>query len=334
MDEQIDRSFNEVVQLIQSARQQAFQVANTALIDLYWQVGEYLSGKIADQGWGKAVIQQLADYLQRTNPDLRSFSAQNLWRMRQFYEEYRDAPILSALLRELPWTHNLSILGKCKRPEEREFYLRLAARERWSSRELDRQITACLFERAVLNPPKASAALQDLYPTAGQVFKDSYLLDFLNLGNSHSESDLQRGLIADLKQFLMELGRDFCFVGEEYQLQVGGRDFRLDLLFFHRELQCLVAFELKIDEFQPEYLGKLAFYLEALDRDMKKPHENPSIGVLLCAGKDSEVVEYALNSTLSSTIVAEYQTKLPDRTLLKRKLAEFYALEMTRFATE
>ncbi len=330
MSEHIDPSFNEVVHLIQSARQRAFQAVNTALIDLYWQVGEYISRKIADEVWGKAVIQQLAEHLQRTNPDLRGFSAQNLWRMRQFYEAYQEAPILSALLRELPWTHNLSIMGKCKRSEEREFYLRLAAREKWSSRELDRQISGCLFERVVLNPPKVSAALQELHPKAEQVFKDSYLLDFLNLPDSHSESDLQKGLIADLKRFLMELGRDFCFVGEEYLLQVGGRDFRLDLLFYHRELQCLVAFELKIDEFQPEYLGKLAFYLEALDRDVKKPQENPSIGVLLCAGKDSEVVEYALNRTLSPAMVADYQTKLPDRALLQRKLAEFYELETTK----
>jgi predicted nuclease of restriction endonuclease-like (RecB) superfamily len=330
MSEHIDPSFSEVVHLIQSARQRAFQAVNTVLIDLYWQVGEYISRKIADEAWGKAVIQQLAKHLQCTNPDLRGFSAQNLWRMRQFYEAYQEAPILSALLRELPWTHNLSILGKCKRPEEREFYLRLAAREKWSSRELDRQISGCLFERVILNPPKVSAALQELHPTAEQVFKDSYLLDFLNLPDSHSESDLQKGLIADLKRFLMELGRDFCFVGEEYLLQVGGRDFRLDLLFYHRELQCLVAFELKIDEFQPESLGKLAFYLEALDRDVKKPQENPSIGVLLCAGKDSEVVEYALNRTLSPAMVADYQTKLPDRALLQRKLAEFYELETTK----
>jgi predicted nuclease of restriction endonuclease-like (RecB) superfamily len=330
MSKHIDPSFSEVVYLIQNARQRAFQAVNTALIDLYWQVGKYISRKIADEVWGKAVIQQLAEHLQRTNPDLRGFSAQNLWRMRQFYEAYQEAPILSALLRELPWTHNLSIMGKCKRLEEREFYLHLAAREKWSSRELDRQISGCLFERVVLNPPKVSAALQELHPTAEQVFKDSYLLDFLNLPDSHSESDLQKGLIADLKRFLMELGRDFCFVGQEYLLQVGGRDFRLDLLFYHRELQCLVAFELKIDEFQPEYLGKLAFYLEALDRDVKKPQENPSIGVLLCAGKDSEVVEYALNRTLSPAMVADYQTKLPDRALLQRKLAEFYELETTK----
>lgn len=144
---------------------------------------------------------------------------------------------------------------------------------------------------------------------------------------SHSESDLQKGLVADLKRFLLELGRDFCFVGEAFQLQVGGKDFFLDLLFFHRGLSCLVAFELKIDDFKPEYVGKLAFYLEALDRDVRKPNERPSVGVLLCKSKNNEVVEYALSRTLSPALVAEYQTRLPDKELLQRKLAEFYELE-------
>ena len=142
----------------------------------------------------------------------------------------------------------------------------------------------------------------------------------------HSEADLQRGLVEKLKQFLIELGRDFCFVGSQYPLQVGGRDFFLDLLFFNRRLQCLVAFELKIDEFQPEHLGKLEFYLEALDRDVRKPHERPSIGVLLCATKDHEVVEYALSRAMSPALVAEYQTRLPDKKLLQAKLHEFYQL--------
>lgn len=232
-------------------------------------------------------------------------------------------------MRQLPWAHNLLILGRCKRAEEREFYLRLAVKERWAKRELERQLNGALFERAVLAPPKVSALLRQLHPAAGSLFKDTYMLDFLDLPEGHSEGDLQRGLVANLKRFLIELGRDFAFVGEEYLLQVGGRDFRLDLLFFHRELQCLVAIELKIEEFQPEHLGKLEFYLEALDRDVRKPHERPSIGVLLCATKDSEVVEYALSRTASPTLIAEYQTQLPDRTLLLQKLHEFYELAMS-----
>ena len=248
--------------------------------------------------------------------------------MRQFFDTYRRETKVAALLRQLPWTHNLLILSKCKRTEEREFYLRLAVREKWGSRELERQLNGALFERAVLAPPKVSPLVTQLHPAAGSVFKDTYLLDFLDLPEGHSEGDLQHGLVGNLKKFLIELGRDFAFVGEQYVLQVGGRDFRLDLLFFHRELQCLVAFDLKIEEFQPEHLGKLEFYLEALDRDVRKAHERPSIGVLLCATKDSEVVEYALSRSASPALIAEYQTRLPDKKLLQRKLHEFYQLAL------
>ena len=246
--------------------------------------------------------------------------------MRQFYETYRHEKKVAPLVRQLSWTHNLLILSRSKRPEEREFYLRLATNEKWSSRELERQLNSALFERTVLSPAKVSAVLTQLHPAAENVFKDTYLLDFLDLPDRHSEADLQQALTANLRRFLLELGRDFSFVGEQYLLQVGGKDFRLDLLFYHRELQCLVALELKIDEFQPEYLGKLEFYLEALDRDVRKPHERPSIGVLLCATKNNEVVEYALSRALSPTLIAEYQTRLPDKRLLQAKLHEFYEL--------
>ncbi len=246
--------------------------------------------------------------------------------MRQFYETYRGDEKVSALLRQLPWTHNLLILGKSKRAEEREFYLRLATSEKWSSRELERQINGALFERVVMSPTKVSAPLTLLHPDAATVFKDSYLVEFLDLPPWHSEADLQRGLVEQLKKFLIELGRDFCYVGSHYPFQVGGRDFELDLLFFHRALNCLVAFELKVMEFEPEHLGKLQFYLEALDRNMKKPHEQPAIGVLLCATKNHEVVEYALSRAMSPALVAEYQTRLPDKKLLQAKLHEFYQL--------
>ena len=191
---------------------------------------------------------------------------------------------------------------------------------------MERQLKGALFERTVLSPPKTSPAVKQIYPAAETIFKDTYLLDFLDIPADHSESELQHSLVAKLKRFLIELGRGFAFVGEQYLLQVGGRDFRLDLLFYHRELQCLVAFDLKIDEFQPEQLGKMEFYLEALDRDVRKPHERPSIGVLLCATKDNEVVEYSLSRSLSPALIAEYQTALPDKHLLQRKLHEFYQL--------
>lgn len=230
----------------------------------------------------------------------------------------------------MPWTHNLVILGRCKSPEERKFYLETAARERWSRRELERQVDGGLFLHAVANPAQASAVVAAIQPVVGNVFKDGYLLEFLDLPQDHSERDLRRGIVADLRRFLLELGRDFCFVGEEYRLQVGKKDFSVDLLFFHRGMSCLVAFELKVGEFAPADLGQLSFYLEALDRDHRKPHEGPAIGELLCAGKDRDVVEYALSRTLSPALVADYRTAMPAKAFLEAKLAEFHRLAEER----
>jgi len=324
--------FDVILGLIDAARTRALAAVNTELIDLYWRIGEHISQRIAANGWGEGTVEALAEYIRKRQPNVRGFSASNLWRMKQFFETYRDLPKLAALLRELSWSHNLAIMSRCKRDEEREFYLRLATKERWSLRELQRQLAGGLFERVVLSPTKLSAPLAELHPAAAAVFKDSYLVEFLDLPGNHSEDDLEQGLIEHLKQFLIELGRDFCFVGSQYPIQVGGRDFALDLLFFNRALNALVALELKIDEFQPEHLGKLQFYLEALDRDVKKPHEQPSIGVLLCASKNHEVVEYALSRTMSPALVAEYQTRLPDKTLLQAKLHEFYELAQEQAA--
>lgn len=316
--------FAEISQLIAAAKRHAVKAVNTTLIDLYWQVGQIISRKIDASEWGDGVVAQLAEHIARTQPGLRGFTRPNLFRMRQFYEAYRDDEKVSALLRQLPWTHNLIILSQGKRPEEREFYLRQAISEKWSSRELERQLKAALFERTVLHPVKVSAVVRQTHPDALGVFKDSYLVEFLELPQGHAEADLHHGLLQRLKDFLIELGRDFCFVGSEFPLQVGGRDFALDLLLFHRGLNCLVAIELKVGRFEPEYLGKLDFYLEALDRDVKKPHERPTLGVLLCASKDDEVVEYALSRSLSPALIAEYQTQLPDKALLQAKLHEFY----------
>jgi predicted nuclease of restriction endonuclease-like (RecB) superfamily len=321
---QQEAGFADIAQLIVAARQHALQAVNTALIELYWNIGERISRKISTAEWGDGVVQQLALYLAQTQPGIRGFTRRNLFRMRQFYEAYPNPEIVTAVLTQLPWTHHLIILSQSKRPEEREFYLRLATQERWSSRQLERQFKAALFERTVLTPPKVSPVAAQIHPDAASVFRDSYLVEFLNLPEGHAEADLHRGLLAQLKNFLIELGRDFCFVGSEYPLQVGGRDFALDLLFFHRGLNSLVAIELKVGRFEPEYLGKLDFYLEALDRGLKKPHENPAIGVLLCASKDDEVVEYALSRSSSPALIAEYQTQLPDKALLRAKLHELY----------
>ena len=317
--------FDEIAALISAARLRAVQAVNTTLIELYWQVGQTISRKIGQAQWGDGVVAELAGHLARTQPGLRGFTTRNLFRMRQFYEAYRDDEKVASLARQLPWTHNLIILNQSQRLEEREFYLRQAIREKWSSRELERQFKTALFERTVLSPAKVTAVLSQTHPDALSVFKDSYLVEFLDLPQGHLEADLHQGLLLQLRNFLIELGRDFCFVGSEYPLQVGGRDFALDLLFFHRGLNCLVAIELKVGRFEPEYLGKLGFYLEALDRDVKKPHEQPAIGVLLCASKDEEVVEYALSRSLSPALIADYQMQLPDKALLQAKLHELYA---------
>ncbi len=322
-----EESFSEVVELIRSARKRALQAVNTELIDLYWRIGEHLHRKIENDGWGKGTIVRLAAFIAQREPALRGFSPQNLWRMRNFFQAYESDQKLSPLVRVLPWTHNTIILAQSKSAEEREFYLRMAIQEGWSKRELERQFRMAAFERTILHPPQISSALRELHGgSAENLFKDSYVVEFLNLPEAYDESDLQKSLIGSLKNFLFELGRDFCFIGSEYPVQVGNRDFALDLLFFHRGLNCLVAFELKVGRFEPEHLGKLSFYLEALDKDHRKPHENPSIGVLLCATKDSEVVEYALSRTLSPALIAEYQTQMPDKKILAAKLHEFYAL--------
>jgi predicted nuclease of restriction endonuclease-like (RecB) superfamily len=297
--------------------------ANTTLIDLYWQLGKTLSEKVKSEDWGKGVVKQLAAYIAQTDPTLKGFSDKNLWRMKQFYEAYGEDEKLSTLVRQLPWSHNLAIFSRCKTQAERDFYLTLAISKKYSFRELDRQISVSTFERSTLAAPKLSTVSRELHPSLNLAFKDNYVLEFLGLPEAHSESDLQTALTRKMKSFILELGGDFIFMGEQYRLQVGHQDFYIDLLFYHRGLAALVAFELKIGKFSPEHLGQLNFYLEALDRDIKKPHENPSIGVLLCRDKDDEVVEYALSRNLSPALVAHYQLQLPDKKLLQAKLHQF-----------
>lgn len=320
----MDNCFTDIIELIKQSRTNAIKAVNAELINLYWSIGEHISKKIEQSEWGDSVVTELANFIQTQEPEIKGFSDKNIWRMKQFYETYKDFPKISTLLREISWSHNLAIFSRCKTIEEREFYLRLAKRENYSFRELDRQISASLFERTMIGNTKLSTALRETNHNLSNTFKDSYIFEFLNLSDPHSESDLQRGLVGQMKNFILELGKDFLFIGEQYKLQVGNCDFYIDMLFYHRGLQCLVAFELKADKFKPDHLGQLNFYLEALDRDVKKPNENPSIGVLLCKDKDSEVVEYALSRSLSPTMVSEYKTQLPDKKLLQQKLHELF----------
>jgi predicted nuclease of restriction endonuclease-like (RecB) superfamily len=318
--------FCEVLDIIRHGKQTFTRQANTILIDTYWHVGAYLCEKVAAESWGKGVVKELAAWLVEQDPEIKGFSAQNLWRMKQFYELYKTDKKLSTLLREISWSHHMLLIGQCKTPEERLFYALRCRENRWSVRDLQGQIKSGSFERTMLANTKLPPAIKKLPQDVTGIFKDSYLIDFADLSEPHCEKDLQRALVANLRAFLLELGDGFTFVGEKVRLQVGMRDFELDLLFFHRDLQCLVAFELKTVPFEPEHLGKLSFYLETLDEQNKRPHENPSIGVLLCRSKDDEVVEYALRSTLSPALVAEYETKLVSRKVLRQKMNEWYRL--------
>lgn len=242
--------------------------------------------------------------------------------MKQFFETYRDHPELSPLVRAVSWTNNLLIFSRCSTLEEKHYYLTMCQLEGYSKRELDRQITSGYFERSQVTQKLVSPAAREIHPHFERAFKDDYVFEFLGLPEGHSERDLQRGLVTHMKNFLLEMGSDFLFIGQEYKLQVGNSDFYVDLLLYHRGLQCLVAIELKIEKFRSDHIGQLNFYLEALDRNVKKPAENPTIGVLLCTDKDNEVVEYALSRSVSPTLVAQYKTHLPDKETLQRKFRE------------
>lgn len=319
---EIQIQFKHIELLIVKAKQQAYKAVNTELIELYWNIGEYLYKQTIEAEWGKSVVKELALYLKNKQPNVKGFSSQNLWRMKQFYEAYKDNEKLSTLLREIPWSHNMAILSSSESSKEREFYIRLVIKERLSFRELERQINASYFERVMLGNEKLSTVSRVLPQNVKNVFKESYVLEMLQLPYKHEEKDLKHKISQNISSFLLEFGRDFAFMGEEYPLQVGNQDFAVDLLFYHRELQCMVAIELKVEKFKPEHLGQLNFYLEALDQNVKKEYENPSIGILLCKGKDETVVEYALNRSLSPTLVADYKTKLPNKLLLKQKWQE------------
>ena len=316
-----NEQFAEVVSMIQHTRKEVMRLANTSLIDLYWRVGKYISEKISVSEWGDSVVKQLAEYIEKNSPEMKGFSDKNLWRMKQFYETYNGAgEKLSPLVRQISWTNNLIIMSRTNTEEERAFYIEECIKERWSKRELDRQIDSALYERNKIGTPKLSPVLREIAPQAEHLFRDQYVMEFIGGKEYEHENSMKAALVKQMKRFILELGKDFLFIDEEYRLQVGNSDFRIDLLFYHRELQCLVAFELKMEKFKPEHLGQLNFYLEALDRDVKKSKENPSIGILLCKDKDDTVVEYALSRSLSPTMVAEYQLCLPDKALLQQKL--------------
>jgi predicted nuclease of restriction endonuclease-like (RecB) superfamily len=317
-------AFKEVVSIIERARLKAFRSVNRELISMYWEIGHYISQKVAADNWGKSVVREFSHYIQSHFAGIKGFSPQNIWRMKQFYEAYAGNEKLSPLVREINWTNNILIMVAAKTDEEREFYLLLSAKNSYSKRELERQIDSGLYERTMISAEKNQVFLAR--NTGLTALRDSYILEFLDVPEHHREKELRKAIIANLRDFILEFGKDFTLVGEEYRIQVGNTDFNIDLLFYNRELSCLVAIELKIGRFKPEHLGQLEFYLEALDRDVKKQNENPSVGLILCAKKDDAVVEYTLSRSMSPALIAEYQTHLPQKALLANKLRELREL--------
>ena len=289
-------------------------------------MGEYLSGLCAESSFGDKVIDEVASYISNVAPTVKGFTRRGLYRMKQFYETYREDEFVSALLTQISWTNHLMIMSKAKSKEERDFYVALAVKEHYSSRELERQLDSAYYERYMLSAGKQPPEL--VPQSVRSSILDTYVLEFLDLPEQYSERNFRKAIIENLKQFILEFGKDFTFIGEEYRVQVGGQDFFIDLLFYNRALSCLVPIELKIGKFKPEHIGQINFYLEALDRDVKKPNENPSVGLILCASKDDTVVEYALSRSLSPTLVSDYTLKLPDKKLLQEKLKEITDIAM------
>ena len=326
-DDMYASGFSELIHIIDNARDRAYRAVNEEMIRMYWDVGAYLSDLCANSSFGDKVIDEAAKYIAACAPSLKGFHRRGLYRMKQFFETYKDDEFVSALLTQISWTNHLLIMSKAKSKEERQFYISLSVKENYSSRELERQIDSTYYERYMLSAGKQLP--EPFKKNAKNHILDTYVLEFLDLPNAFSEKSFRKAIIHNLKQFILEFGKDFSFIGEEYRIQVGGQDFYIDLLFYNRALSCLVPVELKIGKFKPEHIGQINFYLEALDREMKKPNENPSVGLILCASKDDAVVEYALSRSLSPTLVADYSLVLPDKKLLREKLKELtdYALE-------
>ena len=321
----------DVKQRVRDAQYRALQQVNHEQMQLYWDLGRLIAERQQQAGWGKSVVATLADDLQREFAGMSGFSARNLWYMRDFYLEYSASEILQPLVAEISWAKHLLILSKCKDPHERLFYTQQTRRNNWTKAVLLHQLQAQAYQKTLT----AQHNFDQTLPAARQApatlaLKDEYLFDFLELTPPHSEYELEQALLGNVRKFLSEMGGDFTFIGNQYRLELDGNEYFIDLLLYHRELQCLVAVELKIDEFRPEYAGKMNFYLSVLNQTVRKPHEQPSIGIIICQSKQRTVVEFALRDvnkpigvatyTLTDTLPAELRPFFPSNAELVRRL--------------
>jgi len=299
--------FKEIREAIRKARYEALRKVNKELINLYWQIGKTIVERQELYGWGKSVVETLSADLRKEYPGIQGYSTVNLWRMRKFYLEYKDDEKLSPLVREIGWSHNTVIVDKCKDDLEREFYIKMVRKYGWTKTILIHQIESKAYKSFLANQTNFDKALQEKYKHQAKLaVKDEYSFDFLEMSESY---ELELGLVKDLRKFLIELGGDYSFIGNQHRLVVGGDEFFIDLLLYHRGLQSLVAIELKTTNFKPEYAGQLQFYLTALNEQEKKDHENPAIGILICKDKNRTVVEYALKMMNHPMGIASYRTE-------------------------
>ena len=325
----------EIKQKIRSAQYEALKVVNTQLINLYWEIGKSIAEK-QTEGWGKAIVPELSKELQNEFPGVSGFSTTNLWLMAQFYTEYHSVEFLQPLVGEISWTKHVTILNKCKNNQERQFYILATRKFGWTKNILIHQIENKTFERQMLGQTNFKDVLPDTIKNqAVLAIKDEYTFDFLNLSAEYSESELEQALIQNIRAFLLELGHNFTFIGNQYKLQVSDKDYSIDLLLFHRQLQCLIAIDLKIGDFQPEYKGKMEFYLSVLNDKIKLPHENEAIGIIICKSKDRTIVEYSLRTgnlpigiatySTSAILPEKYQDILPSVEEISEKIQQYFS---------
>ena len=325
----------DIKEKILSSQYQALKAVNKELIELYWDIGKTIVQRQENFGWGKSIVKNLSDELQKEFVGLKGFSVQNLWNMRQFYIEYQNNEKLQTLSREIGWSHNVLIFQKCKDDIQKEFYMKSVQRFGWSYRVLDNQISNNTFEKFATNQTNFESTLPEKYKNQAKLaVKDEYNFDFLELGEQHSEYELEIGLINKIREFLSQMGSDFTFVGNQYKLEVDGEEFFIDLLLYHRSLKSLIACELKIGKFKPEYAGKMNFYLSVLNDTIKLKDENPSIGIIICKEKNRTIVEYSLKETtqpigvatykITDTLPVELQDYLPSTQDITEKIMKYF----------
>lgn len=325
---------SEIKDKVRQAQYEALKAVNIHLINLYWELGKSISNK-QKEGWGKSIIVTLSNELKKEFPKISGFSTSNLSYMVQLYNEYHIDANLQPLVGEISWTKNLVILSKCKDSQERQFYILSTKKFGWTKDVLINQVENKTYEKYLLNQTNFDAVLPEkIKQQAYLAIKDHYTFDFMELADEHSEYELEQALIKNIRQFLLEIGSDFTFVGNQYKLQVSEKEYRIDLLLFHRKLQSLVAIDLKIGEFEPEHKGKMEFYLSILNDTVKLPHENPAIGIIICKNKDRTVVEYSLKTAslpigvatynTSSSLPEAYRSLLPATTEIAQKLNLFF----------